>query len=341
MWMTSCASLLSSSHRFVLQAEAARKAKDWTVGMAAYDQVLAKLKNVGSPPASNPALPEVGKTKKRKQTVVCALRPKSGTKKLKSSKEECVPALDVTANNEETAVLEDSGSHAEATAKVDIAIAARASHLARFGRRRAGKNVRRYATRFCATAASAILCAALSGVHLIHLQSVDGSREVKGGVTRVCLCSYSGSDLAAILGENSMAVPGASESKPPEEGARRLVVDLRESMQLSTLQGNAQAASCLPYYCASLSQLSSAGSWVVFAGRAACCHDTGLHAWAIRDLPLYFITHGLVGCCQIAKRSSRRSLAMSRGGGTAPSRGLAAWVAVLRSPSRHHAQNPR
>lgn len=59
----------------------------------------------------------------------------------------------------------------------------------------------------------------------------------------VYLCSYSGSDLAAILGENSMAAPSASEAKSSEEGARRLVVDLRESMP--NLQGNAQAAFCL------------------------------------------------------------------------------------------------
>ena len=56
----------------------------------------------------------------------------------------------------------------------------------------------------------------------------------------VHLRSYSGSDLAAILGENSVAASSASEAKSPEEGARRLVVDLRESMP--NLQGGAQAS---------------------------------------------------------------------------------------------------
>ena len=57
----------------------------------------------------------------------------------------------------------------------------------------------------------------------------------------MCVCSYSGSDLAAILGENSVAASSASEAKSSDEIAKRLVVDLRETIQLSTLQGPQQA----------------------------------------------------------------------------------------------------
>ena len=176
----SYASMYNSSRRPVLQAEAARKAKDWTVGMAAYDQVLAKLKNVGSPPASVAASPEVGKTKKRKQTSATALPLTSGTKKVKSSKEEYVDASVGTADKaEKTAVLGDNSSHAKELAKAETAIAARASHLARFGRRRAGKNVRRYATLPCGTAAIAFCAQHSLKLPLKHLQSLDGSEGVK------------------------------------------------------------------------------------------------------------------------------------------------------------------
>ena len=135
-----------------LQAEAARKAKDWTVGMAAYDQVLAKLKNVGSPPALDSAEPDGTKTKKRKQPTASALPQAKGKKKQKGIEEASVPMSEETAGKAaEKAALAGESSHAEAVAKAENAIAARASHTARFGRRRAGKNVRRYAALSCST----------------------------------------------------------------------------------------------------------------------------------------------------------------------------------------------
>lgn len=112
--------------------------------MAAYDQVLAKLKNVGGPSASDSALPSVAKTKKRKQPSTDGLPLAKGMQKLKPSEEATVPALDESASKGiPTAALADSGSQAKALEKTEMAVAARASHLARFGRRRAGKNVRR------------------------------------------------------------------------------------------------------------------------------------------------------------------------------------------------------
>lgn len=136
-----------------LQAEAARKAKDWTVGMVAYDQVLAKLKNVGSPsaPASalpDSSLPDAGKTKKRKDTSSDTLRLTKGTKKLKSSRETVKSSVDETASRA-MEIADPADSHAEAIADTQEAMAAKASHLARFGRRRAGKNVRRCPTPSC------------------------------------------------------------------------------------------------------------------------------------------------------------------------------------------------
>ncbi len=145
-----------------LQAEAARKAKDWTVGMAAYDQVLAKLKNVTSPPATDTATPEMDMNKKRKHSKVSesegcgdadAGQSAKGKKKAKSSKEASIPEQGIVSAAEEilnfadTALLAGSGSRAEAVAKAETATVARASHLARFGRRRAGKNVQRYDSR--------------------------------------------------------------------------------------------------------------------------------------------------------------------------------------------------
>jgi len=146
-----------------LQAEAARKAKDWTVGMAAYDQVLAKLKNVTSTPATdkNVATPEMDMNKKRKHSKVSesegcgdadAGQSAKCKKKLKSSKEASMPEQDIASAAEEilnfadTAPLAGSSSRAVAVAVAvaEKAIVARASHLARFGRRRAGKNVQRY-----------------------------------------------------------------------------------------------------------------------------------------------------------------------------------------------------
>ena len=113
--------------------------------MAAYDQVLAKLKNVGGPSAPDSALPGVPKSKKRKQPSANALPLAKATQKLKSSEEATVPASDEIASpGIETAARADSGSQAKALARTEMAVPAKASHLARFGRRRAGKNVRRY-----------------------------------------------------------------------------------------------------------------------------------------------------------------------------------------------------
>ena len=59
---------LTRCQQSAMQAEAVRKAKDWTVGMAAYDQVLAKLKNVGSLEShSEEASPETAREKQQEE----------------------------------------------------------------------------------------------------------------------------------------------------------------------------------------------------------------------------------------------------------------------------------
>ena len=204
--------------------------------MAAYDQVLAKLKNVGSLAPPDSASPDAAKTKKRKQPAAIALPQAKGKRKLRSIEEASVPISEETVGKAaKTAALAGESSHAVAVAKAENGIAARASHTARFGRRRAGKNVRRYAT-----LSSGTMChnhsSLSSSIH--HKRRVIEAYE--RALSRDCCCSYSGSDLAAILGENSMPASSASEAKSPaEEGPRRLVVDLQES--ISALQGDALA----------------------------------------------------------------------------------------------------
>ena len=142
----------------MLQAEARRQAKDWTVGMAAYDLVLAKLANASSQPSADEECAEQGKSKKRKQAssgneqssnAAAAMPPAkiSKKKKLSSSTEASIGRGDEAAAGQKAAgaaALERSSSPAEGGGAAEQAAAAKASHTARFSRRRAGKNVRRY-----------------------------------------------------------------------------------------------------------------------------------------------------------------------------------------------------
>ena len=126
-----------------MQAEAVRKAKDWTVGMAAYDQVLAKLKNVGSESHSEEASKQPEKSSKRRQRSIGD--QKEDTKKKAKIKNEATLAKQETASAAAAATdsIEGSSSRSEAAVSAVKAAAVRASHTARFGRRRTGKNVRR------------------------------------------------------------------------------------------------------------------------------------------------------------------------------------------------------
>lgn len=116
--------------------------------MAAYDQVLAKLGKVGA------SVPQAG-TKKRKQAEAEAeaeegpaeVHKKKKNKRKSSSAQE--PSLQAAAvlsaeGGLQTEVLTAAADEVPPTtdAKASQALS-RSSHLARFGRRRAGKNVRR------------------------------------------------------------------------------------------------------------------------------------------------------------------------------------------------------
>ncbi|CAL8468505.1 g8045 [Coccomyxa elongata] len=149
-------------------AEATKKSRDWTIGMVAYDQVLAKLSSVSGEPNGKrkrrdadtaPVNEEGGLAAKQGDAAVGTENARKRKKKGPESN-----ALDTMAV---------SASGPPATLETDeIQATVKSSHTARFARRRAGKNVR----------------------------------------------SYSGSDLAAILGGgvHSNAAPGSAEA---EEGS--------------------------------------------------------------------------------------------------------------------------
>ncbi len=62
----------------------------------------------------------------------------------------------------------------------------------------------------------------------------------------VSSCSYSGSDLAAILGENAVAAVSTKEARSePGQAVRRLVVDVSD--RISVIQGDPSAALGSPH----------------------------------------------------------------------------------------------
>ena len=132
--------------------------------MAAYDQVLAKLGSVSSPTLADAADLESRRRGKRKASTsadekdshVSLAGPtvKISNKKSKSSgastehmaailmKHKAV-AAEAEAEAKLHKVASSSAAAATLSSTVEKAAAAKASHLARFGRRRAGKSVRR------------------------------------------------------------------------------------------------------------------------------------------------------------------------------------------------------
>ena len=130
--------------------------------MAAYDQVLAKLGSVSSPTLEDAADLKSERRGKRKASTsvdktnshvsVAAPPVKTSNKKSKSSgaateRVTASPMKHKAAAAEAEAKLHDQASKSVAAAAlpstVEKTAAAKASHLARFGRRRAGKSVRR------------------------------------------------------------------------------------------------------------------------------------------------------------------------------------------------------
>ena len=130
--------------------------------MAAYDQVLAKLGSVSSPTLADAADLDLKTRGKRKAStsadekdshVSVATPPvKTRNKKSKSSGAStehvaAIPIMHKAAAAEAEAKLHDTSSNSVAAtilpSTVEKTAAAKASHLARFGRRRAGKSVRR------------------------------------------------------------------------------------------------------------------------------------------------------------------------------------------------------
>ena len=128
--------------------------------MAAYDQVLAKLGSVSSPTLADAADLDLKTRGKRKAStsadekdshVSVATPPvKARNKKSKSSgafTEHVAPIMHKAAAAEAEAKLHDTSSNSVAAtvlpSTVEKTAVAKASHLARFGRRRAGKSVRR------------------------------------------------------------------------------------------------------------------------------------------------------------------------------------------------------
>ena len=132
--------------------------------MAAYDQVLAKLGSVSSPTLADAADLELKRRGKRKASTsvdernshvsVAAPPVETSNKKSKSSGASTERATAspmkqkaAAAEAEAKAKLHDTTSNSVAAAALPSTVgttaAAKASHLARFGRRRAGKSVRR------------------------------------------------------------------------------------------------------------------------------------------------------------------------------------------------------
>ena len=130
------------------QAEANKKSRDWTIGMAAYDQVLAKLGTV----AAAPATAGRATAKKRKEAAEVAQAEGVSDRKGKRRKQRAAETADAepvsTAAEPKSSAAEEPPAAPQAAAALSSS-----SHLARFGRRRAGKNVRR-----CACIQSSQLC---------------------------------------------------------------------------------------------------------------------------------------------------------------------------------------
>ena len=111
--------------------------------MAAYDQVLAKLGSVAARPGL-PAAADKAMVKKRRQAAQATPAEGAGDRKGKRRKQEAVATAHAEPSS--TAAQLGSSTAAEDPAATKAAAAlSRSSHLARFGKRRAGKNVRRCA----------------------------------------------------------------------------------------------------------------------------------------------------------------------------------------------------
>lgn len=129
------------------QAEANKKSRDWTLGMAAYDQVLAKLSNISS------AHDKPRERRKRKDcdtedsaaviqeagmAAANAEAPQSG-KISKKKKKGSSADRGVVTNGAAAASVEEAPAISESEV---IKGSSKSRHSARFARRRAGKNVR-------------------------------------------------------------------------------------------------------------------------------------------------------------------------------------------------------
>lgn len=162
------------------QVEAAKQARDWTLGMAAFDRVLAALNQSATPPAggTSPApVAPAGKApkKKRRQAGIAPDAGAAGESPVERKVRRKAARESAAAFNAEQEAAQESANAEAAGVSAPAAVLrpdpsapkaamlrAGGSHLARFTRRRSGKDAR----------------------------------------------SYSGADLAAILG----AAPGSSSS---------------------------------------------------------------------------------------------------------------------------------
>ena len=130
--------------------------------MAAYDQVLAKLGSVSSPTLEDAAGLESQKRGKRKASTsvdqidsnvsVAAPPVKTSNKKPKTTGASTEHMARKSKNQKTSAAeaeaqlhrgMSNSAAAAALPTTIEKTVAAKASHLARFGRRRAGKSVRR------------------------------------------------------------------------------------------------------------------------------------------------------------------------------------------------------
>ncbi|BDA43531.1 probable PIN2/TERF1-interacting telomerase inhibitor 1 at N-terminal half [Coccomyxa sp. Obi] len=146
-------------------AEATKKSRDWTIGMVAYDQVLAKLSTVSGEPRGKRKRTDADAALVNEEGGPAAIPGHAavGTEKNKKRKKKGPES-----NALDTMAVSASGPPATLETE-EVEATVKSSHTARFARRRAGKNVR----------------------------------------------SYSGSDLAAILGggAHSTAALGSAEAE--------------------------------------------------------------------------------------------------------------------------------
>ena len=130
--------------------------------MAAFDQVLAKLSTVSSPTHEDTAGLEPERMRKRTATVsadkkdshdrVAAPPVKNSNKKSKTTEASTERGATIPMHGKATAARAEAKLHGTPSTSVAAVVlpstaektaAVKASHLARFGRRRAGKSVRR------------------------------------------------------------------------------------------------------------------------------------------------------------------------------------------------------